>query len=134
MWPKAKVRPIRFHDLRHTTASLLMMAGANPAAVQRILRHTDPRITMEVYGHLAPGYLRDEVNRLRFAPSSAPADAPEVVSVAAVSNEFTAHLLPKGATRPFDRAGRLDEPREIAGISLARPAGLEPATRGLEVR
>ncbi|HEY6080020.1 MAG TPA: tyrosine-type recombinase/integrase [Polyangiaceae bacterium] len=45
------------HDLRHTTASLLMMAGANPAAVQRILRHRDPRITMEVYGHLTPGYL-----------------------------------------------------------------------------
>ena len=40
LWPKALVRPIRFHDLRHTTASLLLMAGANPAAAQRILgRH-----------------------------------------------------------------------------------------------
>jgi excisionase family DNA binding protein len=45
LWPKAIVRQIRFHDLRHTTASLLTMAGANPAAVQRILRHRDPRIT-----------------------------------------------------------------------------------------
>jgi len=36
LWPKAKVRRIRFHDLRHTTASLLMMAGVNPGAVQRI--------------------------------------------------------------------------------------------------
>ena len=44
LWPKARHRPIRFHDLRHTTASLLLMAGANPAAVQRILRHSDPRI------------------------------------------------------------------------------------------
>jgi integrase len=34
-----------------------MMAGVNPAAVQRILRHSDPRITTEVYGHLVPGYL-----------------------------------------------------------------------------
>jgi integrase len=48
LWPKAHVRSIRFHDLRHTTASLLMMGGANPAAVQRILRHSDPRITTEV--------------------------------------------------------------------------------------
>ncbi len=38
LWPKARVRAIRFHDLRHTTASLLMMAGAITAAVQRILR------------------------------------------------------------------------------------------------
>jgi integrase len=66
LWPKAKVRKIRFHDLRHTTASLLMMAGANPAAVQRILRHRDPRITTETYGHLAPEYLRAEGDRLRF--------------------------------------------------------------------
>ena len=66
------VRPIRFHDLRHGTASLLMMAGANPAAVQRIMRHSDPKLTTEVYGHLAPEYLRAEVDRLTFGSSAAP--------------------------------------------------------------
>jgi hypothetical protein len=66
LWPKAIVRPIRFHDLRHTTASLLLMSGASPAAVQRIMRHSDPRITMAVYGHLEPHYLRAEVDRLNF--------------------------------------------------------------------
>ncbi|MCC6810924.1 MAG: site-specific integrase, partial [Deltaproteobacteria bacterium] len=65
LWPKALVRPIRFHDLRHTCASLMMMAGANPAAVQRIMRHSNPRMTTEVYGHLAPDYLKDEANRLK---------------------------------------------------------------------
>jgi integrase len=68
LWPHGLVRPIRFHHLRHTTASLLMMAGANPAAVQRIMRHSDPRLTTEVYGHLAPGYLRSEIDRLQLAP------------------------------------------------------------------
>lgn len=53
LWPVGKVLPIRFHDTRHTTASLLMMFGANPAAVQRILRHSDICVTMDVYGHLA---------------------------------------------------------------------------------
>jgi integrase len=67
LWPRAEVRKIRFHDLRHTTASLLMMAGANPAAVQRILRHSDPRLTTEVYGHLAPEYLRREIDLLSFS-------------------------------------------------------------------
>jgi hypothetical protein len=71
LWPKAKVRRIRFHDLRHTTASLLMMAGVNPGAVQRILRHSDPRITTETYGHLQPDYLRNEIDRLRFGTAPA---------------------------------------------------------------
>ena len=32
LWPKGKVRHVRFHDLRHTTASLLMMAGPRPSS------------------------------------------------------------------------------------------------------
>ena len=75
LWPKAQVRPIRFHDLRHTTASLLTMAGANPAAVQKILRHADPRITMSVYAHLSPGYLQGEVDRLSFFGGAANSQA-----------------------------------------------------------
>jgi len=41
LWPSGQVRPIRFHHLRHTTASLLLMRGADVAAVQRILRHSE---------------------------------------------------------------------------------------------
>jgi hypothetical protein len=60
-----------------------MMAGANPAAVQRILRHSDPRITTEVYGHLAPGYLRAEIDRLHFRPPEPAAESPVERAVAA---------------------------------------------------
>jgi len=74
LWPVGQVRPIRFHHIRHTTASLLMMAGADLPAVQRIMRHTDPRITTEFYGHLAPGYLRGAIDRLAFEGSAAPAE------------------------------------------------------------
>jgi len=45
----------RYRHKRHSTASLLMMNGANPAAVQRILRHSDPKLTTEVYGHPGAG-------------------------------------------------------------------------------
>jgi len=31
-----------------------------------LARHADPRITMEVYGHLTPGYLQAQVDRLQF--------------------------------------------------------------------
>ena len=82
LWPVGQVRPIRFHHIRHTTASLLMMAGADLPAVQRIMRHTDPRITTEFYGHLAPGYLRGAIDRLAFEPK-APEAAPQEVRAAA---------------------------------------------------
>ena len=35
------------------------------AVVQRVLRHRDPRLTSEIYGHLAPEYLQAEIDRLR---------------------------------------------------------------------
>ena len=35
------------------------------AVVQRVLRHRDPRLTSEIYGHLAPDYLQTEIGRLR---------------------------------------------------------------------
>jgi integrase len=72
LWLKALVRPIRFHDLRHTTASLLLMAGANPASVQQILRHSDQRLMTEVYGHLVPDYLSAETDRLWLGISPTP--------------------------------------------------------------
>src|SRR5260370_20433677 len=63
-------RGVRNKPMRlHSTASLLMMAGANPAAVQRIMRHSDPKLTTEVYGHLAPEHLRAGVDRTTFVPS-----------------------------------------------------------------
>jgi hypothetical protein len=65
LWPKPNARPLRFHDLRHTCASLLLQAGVPIAVVQRILRHRDPRLTSEIYGHLAPDYLQAEIGRLR---------------------------------------------------------------------
>jgi integrase len=106
LWPHGLVRPIRFHHLRHTTASLLMMAGANPAAVQRIMRHTDPRLTTEVYGHLAPGYLRSEIDRLQLAPpppeSPRVAVAIETTPASATAPGLAADLLQTG---PFQASG-----------------------------
>ncbi len=103
LWPVPQVRPTRFHDTRHSTASLLIMAGANTASVQKILRHSDPRVTMQVYAHLSPGYLRSEIDRLKFgsATSSAPADTH------ASGVPFVTRLLPKGGPEkheaPFPR-------------------------------
>ena len=55
---KGRVR--RLHDLRHTSATLHLMAGASPVAVQLQLRHSRFAVT-EKYLKLKPYWLRDEV-------------------------------------------------------------------------
>jgi integrase len=57
LWPKARVRLIRFHGLRQTYGSVLVMFGANLVSVQRLLGHSDPRITERRYTHFSPDFM-----------------------------------------------------------------------------
>jgi len=62
---KAGLRRIRFHDLRHTFASLLLAQGAPVTYVSNQLGHANPHITMQVYAHWIPSESqREAVNRL----------------------------------------------------------------------
>jgi integrase len=134
LWPKAKVRQIRFHDLRHTTASLLMMAGVNPGAVQRILRHSDPRITTETYGHLQPDYLRSEIDRLRFNTEPANDLSNGSQPSAALSQKLLTTFLqaPRSASSTPSEGGDFRE--EISEVTSAGWTGLEPAASGVTGR
>lgn len=51
---KSGVRKIRFHDLRHTCASLLLSLGIHPKVVQEQLGHSSISMTLDTYSHLAP--------------------------------------------------------------------------------
>jgi integrase len=48
-WPRTARR---FHDLRHTCASLLIAQGVHPKAIQERLGHSSIMVTMDIYGHL----------------------------------------------------------------------------------
>ncbi len=52
---QAGLPEIRFHDLRHTAASLMLNYGVPVIVVSRRLGHSKPSITLDVYGHLIPG-------------------------------------------------------------------------------
>jgi integrase len=45
---------IRFHDLRHTCATLLLSQGVNPKVISEILGHSDVAFTLSVYAHVLP--------------------------------------------------------------------------------
>jgi integrase len=46
---------VRFHDLRHTAATLLMSRGVHPKLVQELLGHATIAITLDTYSHVLPG-------------------------------------------------------------------------------
>ena len=50
---------IRLHDLRHTHATILLLAGVPVHVVSQRLGHASPTITLAVYAHVMPGNQRD---------------------------------------------------------------------------
>ncbi len=64
---KAEIQRIRFHDLRHTYASLLLAQGENIKYVQTQLGHSSPTVTLNVYAHLMKGENQEAACRLENA-------------------------------------------------------------------
>jgi integrase len=60
----ANVRPIKFHGLRHTCATLLLQAGTPVHVVSERLGHSKVSMTMEVYAHVLPDMQRDAATTL----------------------------------------------------------------------
>lgn len=52
---RAGLPDIRFHDLRHTCATLLLGKGVHPKLVQELLGHATIAITLDTYSHVLPG-------------------------------------------------------------------------------
>jgi integrase len=73
-WKRSGVSYFRFHDLRHTFASWLVMKGADLRTVQELLGHKDIRMTLR-YAHLAPDHMRRVVDILD-SPADEDGDVP----------------------------------------------------------
>jgi len=61
---KAELRKIRVHDLRPTFANLLIEAGESLAYIRDQLGHHSIKVTVGIYGHLAPEGNKEAVDRL----------------------------------------------------------------------
>ena len=54
---------IRFHDLRHTAATLLFKDDTNPKVVQEMLGHANISTTLNTYSHVMPGMQKEAARR-----------------------------------------------------------------------
>jgi len=54
----------RFHDLRHSCATLLIVMGAHPRVVMEILGHSQISTTMNIYAHVLPRVQREAITGL----------------------------------------------------------------------
>jgi integrase len=56
---EAGLLPMRFHDLRHSAATILLSMGVNPKVIQELLGHSRISVTLDIYSHVLPG-MQDE--------------------------------------------------------------------------
>jgi integrase len=76
----AKVRHVRFHDLRHSCATLLHARGVNLAMIQELLGHSSAQITAEFYAHVVAGQRNEASNIMQqlLGAEESPTVAPTV--------------------------------------------------------
>jgi integrase len=61
---RAGLPRIRFHDLRHTAATLLLASGTHPKLVQELLGHSSIAMTLDVYSHVTPSMHDETANTM----------------------------------------------------------------------
>jgi excisionase family DNA binding protein len=122
LWPVALHIPIRFHDLRHTFATELLRRGVDSYRVQRLMRHSDVRVTLGTYAHL----LVEDLRAAADAHTPLPA-----MPAAANSAPIEPHALHQEGTTSID-AARISEGDPQP--ELERETGVEPATLSLGMR
>lgn len=130
-------RTTTFHGLRATTATLLATAGVSPAVAMRILRHSDPRLTLKVYAKIDP--LKDghrELEKLDSADTQADTwSAP--LAAAGHRSEFEDRSDQARRAQPqtpevdadtaYVAAPRNSAPFQCEELAMVGPAGFEPA-------
>ena len=129
-------RHVRFHDLRGTAATLLLKAGVRLAVVQKILQHSDPKLTTESYGHLELEEVRLGLEHLDFgaaalppAPPSEPAEeAQPARAMVANAEASTAPELRSNSSGESEAPGPSRVPERDQGPRLVGATGFEPAT------
>ncbi len=127
---RAQVARIRFHDLRHTFASLLIMAGKHPKYICAQMGHHSAAFTLDTYGHLMdrmPVRPVEWIDDLVFPQGAV--TALNLLSDSALPTVTAGHAVqwPEGLKPRID-AGSSDLVQSGATGCMVGGAGFEPAT------
>jgi len=113
---RAGLEGVRFHDLRHTFASLMLLRGAKPKVISEALGHSSVAFTMDIYSHIIEGMQSDAMALL---------DEVLPVGVNGESRKNNANLtpiLPKtGGNGQNLASGRGGEMADAADLKSAAP-------------
>ena len=145
---------VDFHALRHSFITALARSGVHPKVAQTLARHSTITLTLDRYSHVETDELSIAVAGLpdlsgdpteaasmtgtygrtadeRLARCLAFLDAPESISLPSSASETAVDRTASSEESTPENAGCL----AISGaLEELRPAGIEPATCGLEVR
>lgn len=115
----AGVRQVRFHDLRHSFASLLLQNGESPVYVKDQMGHSSIQVTVDLYGHLIPGGNKQAVDRLDTPvglPNSATPAQPVGAAMGPVSSDQLEYsVVPR-------RASGVDDGFRTRDLRIHNPA------------
>ena len=103
---RAEIRRVRFHDCRHTYASLLIQQGANVKYIQQQLGHGSISITLDIYSHLFQGDHRHHVH----SPDD-PQEEPTLIRVS--KPESATQAQPLSVVREDRSAEAVDDSKEL---------------------
>lgn len=78
---RAGLPRIRVHDLRHTTATVLLEAEAHPKLVQELLGHSTVALTLNTYSHLTAGLSGEAARTMDRVLRGAPAPVATPLSI-----------------------------------------------------
>jgi integrase len=76
----ARLPRIRFHDLRHTAATLMLANGEHPKQVQERLGHSSIAVTLDLYSHVTENMQRQAADRLEALLDTAAAEAEQAAA------------------------------------------------------
>jgi integrase len=107
---EAGLPDIRFHDLRHSAATLLLAMGIHPKIVQEMLGHSNIAMTMDVYSHVLPVMQQEAIDKLNEVMEKQKA-VPDIGDEAQIHQMSDQELLGRGGEPGASRVARRETER-----------------------